>query len=123
MCQRASSSSICSTVPWMDPPALFTSMSMGVPLCSSSSMRVWQDWSVTSSGSHLPPLPTTSATRSGVLDGLRDVAITVSPWDWISRTRCSPRPDEQPVISQVRGRDGVVNLSSAILYECKEGKL
>ncbi len=66
--------------------------------------------SSTSSLSHFPPLLSTSATRSGVREGLREVAITVCPCDWTARARVRPKPEEQPVMSHVSGLLGIVNV-------------
>lgn len=35
--------------------------------------------------------------------GVREVPITMSPWDAAYRASSSPRPEEAPVISQTRG--------------------
>lgn len=53
--------------------------------------------------SQWPPRDSISETSSGVLGGLRDVAITC----WLFFRACSarerPRPEEQPVINQTFG--------------------
>lgn len=69
-------------------------------------------WSLTSKASHLPPFFSISATRSGVRDGLREVAIRLCPLARTMRARARPKPEEQPVMSQVRGRLGVVNVAA-----------
>jgi len=60
---------------------------------------------VTSSESHTPPSFLTSETRSGVLDGLREVAITLWPARRACKARVAPKPEEQPVMNQT-GADG-----------------
>ena len=79
--------------------------------------------SVTSSWSHFPPLWTISATRVGVRDGWRDVAITVwcGLWDWMQRVRARPMPEEQPVMSHVRGLWGMVNVVDMVVFFCTGG--
>ena len=39
-----------------------------------------------------------------MLAGMREVAITRWPCAWALRVRERPKPEEQPVMSQVRGR-------------------
>lgn len=53
-----------------------------------------------------------SVTRSGVREGSREVAMRVCPAGeaCTARARARPRPEEQPVISQVRGLEGVVKV-------------
>ena len=53
----------------------------------------------TSSCSQLPPFDSTSLTSSGVLEGLRDVAMTLCPEFRARRARPAPKPLEQPVIN------------------------
>lgn len=67
----------------------------------------------TSSGSHWPGgavgcAVVISATSAGVRAGVREVAMTVCPAAWAWRAMARPRPEEQPVMSQVRGRLGGV---------------
>lgn len=74
-------------------------------------------WS-TSRGSHLFLLgdeeeeEVSSETRLGVREGSREVAIRVCPAEeaCTARARARPRPEEQPVISQVSGLEGVVKV-------------
>ena len=70
---------------------------------------------VTSMASHLPfGLEVTAETVSGVLDGLREVAITLWPARRATWAISKPKPEEQPVISQVGVEDGIVNLVKTI---------
>lgn len=48
-------------------------------------------------------------------EGCRDVASTVWPFDWAARASERPRPEEQPVISQVRGRLGLVKVGVCVV--------
>lgn len=48
-------------------------------------------------------------------EGCRDVAIIVWPFDWAVRASERPRPEEQPVISQVRGRFGLVKVGVCVV--------
>lgn len=57
----------------------------------------------TSRGSQIPPSASTSVTRSGVCEGVRDVAITLCPALRAMKARDSPKPEEQPVMSHTRG--------------------
>lgn len=54
---------------------------------------------------------------------MREVAITVWPWDCTSRVRRRPKPDEQPVMSQVSLRSGVVNVGVDMLCLLRLGML
>lgn len=49
----------------------------------------------------MPPRDSIWWTASGVLDGLREVARTRCPALRAVRARCRPKPEEQPVISQI----------------------
>ena len=51
-----------------------------------------------------------SETRRGVREGLREVAITLWECERRRRARVRPRPEEVPVMSQVRGRCGEVDI-------------
>lgn len=46
--------------------------------------------------------------------GLRDVAITVCPAACTCRASARPKPEEQPVMSQTRGRGGVVKVQPGL---------
>ena len=48
--------------------------------------------------------------RSGVREGLRDVARRLWPLDWTVRARLRPKPEEQPVMNHVSGLLGLVNV-------------
>lgn len=48
-------------------------------------------------------------------EGCRDVAITVWPLERAVRASERPRPEEQPVISQVRGRLGFVKVGAWVV--------
>jgi len=50
-----------------------------------------------------------------VREGLREVAITVCPCDWTVRVRERPKPEEQPVMSHVSGRLGMVNVVDMLI--------
>lgn len=66
-----------------------------------------------SSGSHFPGevgCVVISVTRSGVREGSREVAMTVCLAACTCRAMARPRPEEQPVMSHVRGRSGAVKL-------------
>lgn len=69
----------------------------------------------TSSVCHSPPFWVISDTRSGVREGCRDVAITVWPFDWTARASERPRPEEHPVISQLKGRLGLVKVGVCVV--------
>ena len=56
-----------------------------------------------------------SKTRVGWEAGVREVAIRVCPWERTMRESVRPRPEEQPVINQVKGREGVVNWGSDMI--------
>lgn len=58
-----------------------------------------------------------SETRSGVRDGSREVASRVWPTGeaTTARARARPRPEEQPVMSQTRGLEGVVKAGLKVM--------
>lgn len=56
-----------------------------------------------------------SATNSGVRKGVRELAMTVCPAAWACRAMARPRPEEQPVMSQVRGRLGIVKVGAKLM--------
>ena len=54
----------------------------------------------------MPPSPSTSFTSAGLLEGFREVAMTLWP---ALRAMCAsevPKPEEHPVMSQTRGLFG-----------------
>jgi hypothetical protein len=53
----------------------------------------------TSRASHLSPRGSISETSSGVLDGVRDVAMTLCPARKAIRARLNPKPEDEPVMS------------------------
>lgn len=55
----------------------------------------------TSRASHFPPRFSISVTRCGVEDGEREVAITWWEFARACLARARPKPEEQPVISQI----------------------
>lgn len=113
-CARTSPSVMNSAAWRWAKAALLTSTSTATPCASRSSKTLALSGSSRSSGTHIPPLDSTSRTSSGVLDGLRDVAITLCPFAWACRAMARPKPEEQPVMSHVRGRAGVVKLNPSV---------
>jgi len=86
-------------------PALLTKISIfphtAVALSTAATIS---DWGlVISNACQTPPSFSTSETRSGVLEGLRDVAITLWPARRAMRVRLRPKPEEQPVMSHTGG--------------------
>lgn len=58
----------------------------------------------------MPPRFSTWETKSDVLEGARDVAITLWPFRKARRARLRPKPDEQPVMNHTGelGSDDIV---------------
>ena len=101
-----------STAPRMKQPALLTSTSIPLKKLSASAIVDLIDsvGAVTSRGIHFPRpfgAEVMLSTRSGVRDGFRDVAMTLWPFARARRARERPKPEEQPVISQVEGVEGM----------------
>jgi hypothetical protein len=57
----------------------------------------------------VPPNFSTSETRVGVLEGVREVAITLCPERRAQSARLAPKPEEQPVINQTGGSKDIVD--------------
>ena len=52
---------------------------------------------------------------AGILSGLRDVAMTRSPWRKAIRTSSRPRPEDVPVMSHVRDCEDMVGAEDETL--------
>lgn len=77
ICLRASASEMSSTAPSMENAALLIRTSIRPWMLKASSSTFGRFGLQTSSCNQLPPLDSTSLTSSGVLEGLRDVAMTL----------------------------------------------
>ena len=67
-----------------------------------------------SSGNQVPPSSSICFTKSGSLEGFREVAMILWPFLRAVKERDVPKPEEQPVMSQTRGLQGEDILNASV---------